>query len=405
MTALQGLRVVEIAGPFGGYCGKMLAGLGADVVLVEPPAGAPGRAEAPFLDGVPGADRSFRFAYENTGKRSIVLDLDLPDDAAVLRALAARADILIEAFRPGTMARLGLGYDDLRTLNDALVYVSITGFGQTGPYADYAAADVVALALGGMMSLAGYPGEAPLAAYGGQAVAAANMFAGVAALAAVLRAEATGEGEHVDVSMQECVALGLENAAQFYDLEGVVRRRQAGTQPRAGNGLFECADGSVFLMSAGVGDNRFWFNTVDWLEAAGAAGVAALREPCWSDEAYLATAAAKAAFLAVFHPFAMRRTKRELYVEGQRWRVPICPVQTPADVVADPQLRHRGFFVEVAGAVGGRTLAMPGAPYRLGLTPWAAGDRAPLPGEHTREILAEFKADGGVPRFLAEAAR
>lgn len=395
MKALDGVRVVELAGPFGGYCGRMFAGLGADVVLVEPAAGAPTRGEAPFLDALPGQDRSLRFAYENAGKRSVVLDAEA--DAAEMTALLSGAQIVIESGRPGALAHQGLGYDRLAALNPALVLISITGFGQTGPYAHYEAADIVALALGGMMSLAGYPDAPPLAAYGGQAIAAGAMFGAVAGLAALLRAEAAGEGDHVDVSLQESVAMGLENAAQFYDLERIVRRRQAGHQPRAGNGLFACKDGSVFLMSAGVGDNRFWHNTVAWLESAGIAGVGELREKRWEDDNFLVGDEAKQIFLRIFGAFAGARTKRELYVEGQAWRVPICPVQTPADVIADAQLRHRGFFVEVAQAAGGRTLAMPGAPYALKATPWAITRRAPQPDEHGAVIRS------GLGQALARA--
>lgn len=382
--ALGGLRVIDMAGPFGNYCGKLFADMGADVILVEPPEGAPTRHRPP-LDSAEG--RPFTFLYENAGKRSICLDLGTAADRAHLRRLAGTADLLVESRKPGVMAGIGLGPEVLRADNPALVFTSITGFGQTGPYAQYECEDIVALALGGLLTLAGEPDGPPISAYGFQAFGAANLFAAVASMVALTTAELTGRGDHVDVSMQECVAMALENAAQFYDLEGVVRKRTGSRFARAGMGVFPCRDGLIFLMSAGIGANQFWFKTLDWLEEAGADNVERLHGEEWLQDAFLYTEDAKRRFAEVFEPFAAHHDAQALYEEGQRRRLPICPVRGPSETLKDDHLAARGFFVDVPGQAG---LKMPGAPYILSATPAAVKGPAPDLGQHTDEILAEL---------------
>src|SRR5690606_13035049 len=227
--ALEGITVLDLAGPLGNYCGKLYADLGADVILVEPPGGAPTRHVGPYVHGDSTPDASLKYQYENTNKRSVVLDLDQPGDRATFLQLVQRADVVIESEMPGVMRRRGLGYAELRAANPTIVLTSITPFGQEGPYAEWLATDLTAMAMGGMMYLAGYVDSAPMVACGEQAVGAANLFAAVASLAACYDAETSGQGQHVDVSMQECVVMGLENAVQFYDLEGTIRKRNAGT--------------------------------------------------------------------------------------------------------------------------------------------------------------------------------
>lgn len=380
-AALAGLKVIDLAGPFGNYSGKLFRDLGAEVILVEPRGGARGRTAPPLAANGLG----LRFAYENAGKRSIALDLPDHGDRDVFLGLIAQADLLIESEKPGTLAAMGLGYLALAERRPELVVASISGFGQSGPYADWEADDIVAMALSGMMSLAGYPDSSPLAPYGFQAEASAHLFAATSSLAALLLADLTGVGEHVDVSMQECMVMGLENAAQFVDLESIVRRRDGGEQPRAGSGVFACKDGHVYLMSAGVGANRFWQNTICWLEAGGA-DTGQLAGARWEQDGFLATDEARSIFQQVFTAFSMPRTKEELYLSGQRHRVPIAPVQAPADVLNDAQLRHRRFFQPLPEGVGAHAVAMPGAPYKLSATPWTAGRHVPACDEYGAEI-------------------
>lgn len=394
--ALDGMRVLDLSGALGNYAGKLFADLGADVVLVEPPGGSALRREGPYLDDVPGLETSLAFAYHNTSKRGITLDLDDASDQGRLRQLVLSADLLIETAKPGAMAARGLGYEVLTALRPSLVMLSITPFGQTGPYADFEAEDIVALALGGMLSLGGYPDTAPMRVHGDQAIMCANMYGAVAGMIAVSKAEHTGQGEYIDVSMQEAVVLGMENAIQFYDLEQTVRKRWAGDQRFAGTGVYACSDGYVFLMAGGIGANRFWGRTIKWFADDGMAGVEELLAPRWQEVEFLQSLEAKRIFNELFAPWAAQRTKASLYHAGQARQIPIAPVNTPADIIESPQLDSRGHFVDVARAVGTRTLRMPGAPYKLSGTPWRIQRPAPRLGQHNVEIWAEVESKRSV---------
>jgi benzylsuccinate CoA-transferase BbsE subunit len=383
-ASLQGVRVVEIAGRFGAYAGKLLADLGAEVILVEPPGGAAGRAALP-LDERPGAEASLHFSYFNSGKQSVVIDLESQTGRAEFLRLAETAQLVIESMRPGALDARGLGYAALARVAPGLVLCSITPFGATGPYSAYEHEDIVLLALGGLLSLAGFPGSAPTQAYGDQAVLAADQFAAVGAMAALLHAEATGQGQRLDVSAQQCVVMGLENAVQYADLEGTVRKR-GGSGRYAGAGIFACQDGEVFVMAAGVGSPRFWKNSVAWLRAEGV-DVREIEDDRWYEVAFLATDYAKQTFVRLFTPYAASKTLKYLYHEGQRHGVPIAPMALPADLLANDQLNHRGVFVplHVPGVHG--SASMPGAPYLMSATPVRTGT-PPRLGEHTVALLS-----------------
>jgi benzylsuccinate CoA-transferase BbsE subunit len=392
--ALAGLRVLDLTNATGQYCGKMFSDLGADVILVEPPGGSPARLQAPFLDDRVDPEFSLPFSYFNAGKRSMCLHLQSPEGRERLRQLIRASDVVLESAVPGEMAAMGLGYDALSILNPGLVMTSITPFGQTGPYAAYASDDIVALALGGMLHMGGYFDSPPIAAHGNQAWLAAAQFAAVATMMAVyeVKRNAGSPGRHIDVSIQECVVMGMENAIQFYDLEGIVRRREAGQQRWAGAGVFDCADGQIYLIAGGIVPEQFRQVTVRWLMEGGVEEAACMLDPQWAQEDFQMTPGAKEIFARCFGEFARNRTKAELYAEGQARRIPICPVNTPQDLMQNPQLRSREYFVPLPHAASGRSLQAPGAPYRLSETPWRGGAPAPLCGEHTDEVLREIDA-------------
>lgn len=384
-AALTGLRVLELGGALTNYCGKLFAELGADVILVEPPQGGDLRSEPPFVDDDPTA-ASLSFFYQNSSKRGIVVDLDDPDGQEVVHRLVATADIVLEDKTPGYLAERGLGPDDLLSGKPGLVVTSITPFGQTGPCAAFLHSDLVCMAWGGMLWMGGYEDGPPVRAVGDQAYMAGNLFGAVASLVAVTHAELAGVGQHVDVSVQEAVAMGLENAAQYYDLEQRIRRRFGGTQREAGFGLFPCADGQVFLLAAGIGGNRFWPNMVEWIVQEGRNGEK-LVGGGWGESDYMQTQEAKDTFWRVFTDFAADKTRAELYHASQKWRVPLGPVNFPSDVVASAQLEDRAYFVEME--VFGRSFQAPGAPYQLSATPWRMTAPAPRLGEHTDSVLSD----------------
>ncbi len=388
--ALHGVRVLELAGMFGAYTGHLFAGLGADVILVEPPSGAPHRRRPPFIDDVPGTERSLSFAYHHAGKRSVTLNLDTADGRDLFRRLAATAQIVVESDRPGAMGVRGLGYEDLVSEHPSLVYTSISCFGQTGPYAEFAATDTTLLAMGGLLYLGGNPDTEPMQVSGDQAVLAADQFAAVASLLALLSAETTGQGRRVDVAAQECVVMALESAAQEYDLQGSIRRRFS-TQRSAGAGVYPCKDGYVYMlvMTRGLGVLKFWPLFLEWLKAEGVPGVERLMEPGWGTAEVNDREEAKQTFAEVFLPFTAQRTKAELYRAAQEWRLPLCPVSTPSDLVQSPQLKHRGFFVSAPHPLIEGGILSPGAPFQMSATPWSLREPAPLVGEHNVEVLPE----------------
>ncbi|GAA0988413.1 CoA transferase [Acrocarpospora macrocephala] len=372
MNALAGLRVLEVAGPFGGYCGKLLADLGADVVLVEPPGGTALRRQPPMADGM-----SLRFAYQNANKRGICLDLTDPGDRGALMKLAAGADVLLQSGHPRRLRERGLAPERLLAEHPELVVTSITPFGWTGPYTGFEATDIVCLALGGLMSLGGYADGPPVQVCQEQSHVMASLFAAVGTLLA-LRA---GRGQHVDVSAQESVSCALENAPQFFDLEGVVRGPAAGMQRHAGTGLYPCADGYVYLYVGGIASSRFWVRLTDWLLDEGFDEAAELAGPRWRDRAHLEREDAKERFAEIFGAFARDRGRAELYRQAQARGIPLSPVNTAADIVASPQLRHRDYFRPLT-LPSGRRVDAPGPPYVLSGTPWRQDLPVPAPGEH-----------------------
>jgi benzylsuccinate CoA-transferase BbsE subunit len=389
--ALKGIRVLDLSGMLGNYCGKLFADLGADVILVEPLGGTENRHRTPKLKWRSDPDASLMFQYNNTNKRSIVLDLERAEGQEVLRSFVKRAHLLIETERPGVMDARGLGFKTLREIAPHFVMTSITPFGQSGPYTQWQAQDIVGLALGGLLYLGGYPDGPPMAAFGNQAHVAANLFAAVASMAALYEAEISNSGQHIDVSMQECVIMAMENAVQFYDLEGTIRKRTAGKHRLAGTGVFECEDGYVYLIAGGVSAPKFWRNTTQWLIDEGVEGAEFLKDSRWSKQDYLLSDEGKENFKRIFSRFAKNETKLNLYTRGQQHRVPIAPVCNTAEIVRNKQLQERGFFVTLepsAGESEEKLLVMPGAPYRLSATPWSLQRRAPKLGEHTGEILS-----------------
>jgi benzylsuccinate CoA-transferase BbsE subunit len=391
---LAGLRVLEIPGSLGAYAGKLLADFGADVVLVEPPGGSEGRRRGPFVDGRPGPERSLEFAYLNTSKRGMTLDLDSGAGQDDFRRLAADSDVVLDGCGVvSAMSGRGLGYEQLSAANPRLVFTSITPFGLDGPYADYLATDLTLMAMGGLLSLGGYADGPPVRAFGDQACLAAGQFGAVGTLLAVLEAEQSGTGQLVDVSAQECVVMAHENAVQFYDLEKVVKHRNGVDQRQAAVGVYPCQDGHVYLLAKGLG--VFWDELVGWLEQEGIEGAGGLRDPKWKSDEFAMSAEGKAEFLTIFNRLALRSTKAELYEAAKRIRLPLCPINTPADLVASPQLAAREYFVEVAHPATGRTLRMPGAPYRLAASPARVSRPAPRLGQHSDEIRAEAGRDTG----------
>ena len=385
--ALEGLRILDVSGPASAYTGRLFAGMGAEVILIEPPEGAAHRRQSPFIGNIPGIERSLTHQYLNAGKRGITLDLDTVDGREIFRKLAKTASAVIESEPVGKMKERGLDYDSLKSINPALVYTSITPFGSDGPYKDYAATDLTLLALGGLLCLGGYAEAEPTRAYGDQALLNGSQFGAIGTMLAIIDAEASGQGQYCDVSIQECVTMSMETAIQFYDLEGYVRRR-GGRQNAAGNGVYQCKDGEIVL-SAGAFSPR-WGALMEWMEKDGIGRAEELSEPQWQDRDWVASPEAIKKFSEIAGPWLLSKTKHELYEGGKSRSIPLVPISSPADIPESEQMKFRGFLETLPHASMPEVkMTMPGGPFKFSETPWKIEKAAPTLGSDTSAVLAE----------------
>ncbi len=349
---LDGVRVVDlthyVAGP---YCTRLLAAYGASVLKVERPGGDPARRLPPFVDLSDGGRESLLFRYLSRGKETLTLDLKDPAGRDRCLELALDADVLVENFRPGTLDRLGLGWEMLHALNPRLILTSISNFGQQGPYRDFKAWDIVADALGGLAYIFGYPDREPLTHPNPQAQYRAGVYAASATVAALLNLDSTGEW--VDVSIVECVAAALRDTIPQYTFMGAVRKRSS--RPEGGPGTpTACADGYVVLSTYGVGS----FDAIARL----------LQAPELGDERF-ATGEGRerhaAELRALMQEALARWSKWDFFHESQAWGFGAGIVLTPEEIAASEQLAARGFFHPLELEPGRRSLPAPDRPVEL----------------------------------------
>lgn len=356
---LTGIRVVDASTDLGAYVGRLLADLGAEVLKLESP--HENTNKAAWSPGLTQAEAAALF--RGLGKARVRLDPADPDDVGQLSGLLDSAQVLITSEGPEGLEQRGLGVYALRERHPRLVHVAISPYGLDGPYANRPATDLTLLAAGGLLALAGEPDREPVRAFGEQSYLATSLHATVGALIALLAVEERGEGQVVDVSAQEAVAHSLENAVQYVDLEGVVRKRVGGAPSEAGTGLFECRDGWVYMVCGLGGYPLGWTGLIDWLLEGGVAEAAELRAPEWSEPDWRRSVIAVARFRQLFEGFAAVSGKQELYEAGQAHGVSIAPVSTPEDLLHNPQLTARNFYREVD--VDGVGVTVPGPPYRF----------------------------------------
>jgi benzylsuccinate CoA-transferase BbsE subunit len=376
--ALTGLKVLDLSTYRGHLAARLLADMGADVIKVEPPEGDAGRRIGPFVDDRPHRDRSLFFWFYNLNKRSLTLDIRSPRGRELLLDLARAADVIVESFAPGEMARMGLGWDEFHRLNPALVMLSIAPFGQSGPYRDFEADDTVLTALSGMLYVNGYPGRQPVRPLGLQAYHSAAYYGAVAAMCALFARDRDGLGQWIDLSMQEATASAVEHVAGSYFGQNFVEPRRGTLHWSRFFRVARCRDG--YIMHCTLGD---WTSLIEWVKSEGKAQD--LADPKWDDVTYRAQNAEH--LFDVLDEWVKDYECNDLLERAQALRQPYAIVQGPEAMFDDEQLAARGFFVEVEHPELGRTFRYPGAPYLFNGTPWRVRRRPPLLGEHTGEIL------------------
>lgn len=381
--ALTDIKVLDlthyVAGP---YCTKLLADYGAEVLKIEKPLGGDGaRRMGPFHGDHPHPEKSGSFLHLNTNKKGITLDLKNRTGIRIFRELVKDADILVESFAPRVMPDLGLGYKVLEDINPKLVKTSISNFGQTGPYRDYKATEIVLFALGPHMITDGEPDLAPLRYPGFKSQYLAGTHAATATLGALFGSASAGVGQEVDVSIMECLSSLPEGAAKLmqyaFSGEEVVRTgyRNEGVYPL---GYYPCKDGAIHV---------FGFTPAQWPRVAQWLGMPELLDdPRFTDPEQRPDNNGE--FDVIFMEWLMDRTQAELFRTAQENRLPVAPVNLTSDVLADPQFKSRGVFVDIEHPVVGKVI-YPGVPFRLPAVPTRPQRPAPTLGQHNREIYCD----------------
>ena len=387
MKPLEGIRVLDLtralAGPF---CTLMLGDYGADVIKIEiPGAGDDTRKWGPPFVG----EESAYFLSINRNKRSLTLNFKEEKALEIFQKLVKDSDVVVENFTPGVMDRFGLGYDALKKINPGIVVCSISGFGQTGPYRDYKAADIVEYAMGGLMYISGAYDREPLKHAFNQAQFKAGTDGASATLMAMYHQRLTVEGQHIDISIQEAVATGLRDVVNNFTYSGAVRRRQPNHSGDLSR-LRASSDGHI-IPNPGIGAGLNWNVMVEFMGIPELGG-----DKFNSPSARLANAEELGQIL---DDYFIKQNKYERFYAAHEKRFIFGVVQSPEEVMADPQFEARNFFVDIDHPALG-TLKYPGAPFEMSGTPWEARTAAPALGQHNLEVIGQKL--GHSPEDLAQ---
>jgi len=377
-TPYDGLRVLELEGTAGMYCGKILSFMGAEVIKIENPEGDMCRKKGPFKMGIDEMERSLSYAYFNTGKKSITLDITNCQGGDIFKKLVKETDVIIESFAPGQMKSWGLDYGTLKDIRPSLIMLSITPFGQSGPHSDWkASSDLVVDAMGGPLADVGIEGKAPLHLGGDILTAMAGMYGFFALQAAYHNSLYTNGGSHIDLSQQECFLTWKNQSLGFTQVDGKspgLRKPNAVRQ-----GLVNCRDGFAFVMIGGK-----WKEVLEWFSDKGQ-DVSVFDNPVYGQHAEEVLTRWDAVLLERFNILGSNYTKTEFMLEGQRRRIPVGVIESPDSLLDNEHLRARGYFREIEHPVLGK-LIYPGAPVNMTGCTQMTDVPAPLFGEHNEKV-------------------
>jgi crotonobetainyl-CoA:carnitine CoA-transferase CaiB-like acyl-CoA transferase len=374
-AALEGIRVLDIthvmAGP---YCAMLMCDMGAEVIKVESPSGD----QARHMAGKVGSD-SYGFNAVNRGKRGMIVDLRKPEGQKVIQHLAKTVDVLVENNRPGMMAKYGLDYAALSALNPGLIYASISGYGQTGPYASKGGFDLVAQGISGIMSVTGEPGRPPVRTGVPVVDLGAGLFALVGILAALHHRTKTGQGQHIDTALLDTgLALSIWETSEYFSGSGIPQRLGSAHRVIAPYQAIACLDGYITL---GVASDRLFAQLAD-----------VLGHPEWASSEEYATNAGRLKNRTELAEQIERITttrSRAYWIERfDASAIPCGPINSYEESLADPQVAARSMVVEVEHPALGKIKTL-GSAIKLSKTPTRVDRTAPLLGEHTEAILLE----------------
>lgn len=374
---LEGVKVLDLtrvlAGP---YCTMLLCDMGAEVIKIERPnVGEDSRYFSPFKNGESGY-----YIFLNRGKKSLTLNLKKPEGVEIFKKLTAKADVIVENFKPGTLEKLGIGYDMVREINPRIIMASISGFGQTGPYAQRPAYDIVAQAMGGIMSITGSPDGPPMRVGSSLGDMSAGVLAAFGILVALFWREKSGVGQHVDVSMMDSIFAFLESNVVRYTFEGIVPTRIGSRHPiSAPFDVYRAKDGWVVIAVA----NEALFER--FCQAIG-------RPELVKDDRFSSDpnrVAHESELKSIIEAWSKNYTVQEVVDKLLRYSIPSSPILGIDEVCHHPQIEARNMLVELDHPVAGK-VKIPGQPVKLSMSPGRPRGPSPLLGQHTTEILVQY---------------
>lgn len=377
MGPLNGLKVLDLTRVLSGpYATMVLADFGANIIKIEPPkVGDDSRAFGPFV-----GQESAYYMSLNRNKRSMCLDFKNEKHKDVFRKLVSKVDMVVENYRPGTMEKFGLGYEELKKINPQLIYVACSGFGRSGPYARKPAYDVVVQAMGGIMSITGSENGEPTRVGASVGDIVAGIFSVIGALLALIHKQKTGEGQLVDVSMMDCQVAILGNAVARYVTTGIIPKPLGNRHPSITPFCsFTAKDGSIIV---GAGNDRLWVKLCNILN----------RPDLLVDERF-ASNPLRTNNVAALHQILNEELQKETVAEWMEKLegagVPCAPINNVKNLIEDPQLKEREMFVEVEHPIAGK-LKMPGIPIKMSVTPGEIKTPAPILNHDLYSILYDL---------------
>ena len=375
--ALEGVKVLDLSEDIAGsFCARLLADYGADVLKLEPPRGAALRRMGPFFQDDPHPDKSLFFLVVNLNKKGATLNLETVTGQAILKRLVPHVDVIVESYRPGYLASLGLGHEQLQELNPALTMTSVTPFGQEGPYSQYRGEEIVNYAMGMIMSISGVQGREPLKHGGFQAQYEGGLFAAATTSMALFGSEFTGRGEHIDVSITECIASTMMATQTMYPFMGgtQVRRRASGSM--FGHPM-PCEDGWIIVQTGG---GASWEDLSEFFQSP------EMLDERFANRAQRAVNGEELDRIVI--DSIKERGKWDLFPKAAEYRMLFGLVQTPSELAQCPQLESRNFYREIEHPVMGK-LRVPAELFKLSETPYQLNRASPTLGQDNREIYVD----------------
>lgn len=408
MSALKGICVLELASERISFAGKLMADMGADVILIEPPMGDPSRSYPPFLEDIPGENRSLYWWHYHTSKRGVVLDIESEEGRDIFKALIKTADILIESEPPTRLDSLGIDYPALQQLKPDLIHIAMTAFGRNDPKSEMDITDLTLLAGGGPVWNCGYDDHSlpPVRGLGNQGYQTGCHFAVMSALTAFLHRELTGEGQFIDVSMHAACNVTTEAGSYSWLVaEQTVQRqtgRHASVEPSMESQML-CADGRYANTGVPPRFPHEFKKLYDWLIELNLQdqlpeAVFLEMGANWDGPFDLSSIGQDDTLTAIFMSgrqalmlVASRLSAYDFFCGAQKAGLSVGVINSPEEAFEDPHFVERGFQVEVEHEELGRSIRYPGAPYRFEKSQWDISRRAPTLGEHNEEVFSKLK--------------